>query len=262
MLVFAAIVPHPPLLIPNIGKNNLKKLKKTVEAFDVLEKDLNESNPDTIIVISPHGEINMDSFCINTNQKYNAHFQEFGDFATKMQYDSDLNFVMKLKSRNEATGLIQLISDENLDHGAAVPLYYLTRKNPNVRIVPISYSYLSYNRHVQFGEMIKEAIYSTERRYAVIASGDLSHRLSLQAPAGFSPKAKEFDKKLIQILKKKSVDGLLNIDAGLIEEAGECGLRSILILSGIIKNMNYEFEVLNYEAPFGVGYLVGEVKFN
>ena len=90
----------------------------------------------------------------------------------------------------------------------------------------------------------------------------LFRSLSLNAPAGFSPKAKEFDKKLIQQLKKKSLEGILNIESELIDEAGECGLRSILILMGVIKNMNYEFEVLSYEAPFGVGYLVGEVRFN
>ena len=33
-----------------------------------------------------------------------------------------------------------------------------------------------------------------------------------------------------------------------------------MILLGAIKNMNYDFEVLSYEAPFGVGYLVGEFR--
>ena len=128
--------------------------------------------------------------------------------------------------------------------------------------MPICYSFLGYSKHVDFGVLLKEAIFSLDKRYAIIASGDLSHRLSLNAPAGFSPKAKEFDKKLIQLLKKKSLDGILNIEPDLIEDAGECGLRSILILLGVIKKMNYEFEVLSYEAPFGVGYLVGEVRFN
>jgi len=261
MLVFAAIVPHPPILIPQIGKDNLKKLKKTVSAFDLLEEDLNAARPDIIVVISPHGEVNFDAFTINTNQSYNATFENFGDFSTHTRYNADLGFINALKSKNETKLPIQLVSEPKLDHGAAVPLFYLTRKDNKRRIVPITYSMLNYQKHVDFGVALKEAIFHSDKRVALVASGDLSHRLSLQAPAGFSPQAKEFDKKLIQLLKKKNVESIVNLDPAMIEEAGECGLRSFLILLGAIKNMNYEFEVLSYEAPFGVGYLVGEMKF-
>jgi MEMO1 family protein len=261
MLVFSAIVPHPPILIPTIGKENVDKLKKTIRAFDLLEESLNQADPDTIIVITPHGELNFEAFTINATEEYTSNFENFGDFSTKQKFKSDLGFVNHFKSQVETKLPLQLVSEPNLDHGASVPLYYLTRKKSDRRIVPIAYSFLNYEKHVEFGEALKEAIFSSEKKYAVIASGDLSHRLSMHAPAGFSPKAKEFDKKLIQQLKKKSLDGILNIDQELIKDAGECGLRSFLILLGILKRMKYEFEVLSYESPFGVGYLVGEFKF-
>ncbi|MBU1131932.1 AmmeMemoRadiSam system protein B [Patescibacteria group bacterium] len=261
MLVFCAIVPHPPLLIPSIGKENMAKLDKTINAFNILEEDLNQAAPDTIIVISPHGEISFDSFTINTHQNYIARFEKFGDFSTEMKFKADLQFINELKSKTETKLPVQLISDENLDHGASIPLYYLTRKNASRRIVPINYSYQSNQKHIEFGEAIKEAVFSLDKRCAIIASGDLSHRLSMNAPAGFSPKAKEFDKKIIQFLKKKNVDGIMNMESDLVDDAAECGLRSILILLGAIKKMNYEFEVLSYESPFGVGYLVAEAKF-
>jgi len=262
MLVFSAIVPHPPLLIPTIGKDNLSKLKKTADAYALLEEHLLEAKPDTIVVISPHGDLSMDAFTINANQTYKANFHEFGDFSTELSFGSDFQLVNELKSKNETRLPIQLISQENIDHGASIPLYCLSRKKSSPNIVPINYCFLGYEKHIQFGELLKEAIFSLDKRYAVIASGDLSHRLSMQAPAGFSPQAKEFDKKLIQLLKKKSVEGILNIESELVEDAQECGLRSILILLGMIKNMNYEFEVLSYESPFGVGYLVGEARFH
>jgi len=260
MLVFGAIVPHPPLLIPSIGKENLEKLQKTIASFDLLEKELNQAKPDTIIIITPHGEMNHNAFTINTNQSYTAKFEEFGDFSTKLEFKSDLNFIMELKRKYESSMPIQLISQENLDHGVSVPLYYLTREYKDARIVPINYSMLSYDKHIEFGKLIKEAAFSLDKRYAIIASGDLSHKLTMKAPAGFSSRAKEFDKKLIQLLKKKNIDAILNMDQNLIEQAGECGLRSILILLGAIKDMKYEFEVLSYESPFGVGYLVGQMK--
>jgi len=262
MLVFAAVMPHPPILIPGVGKDNLNRLKKTNKALDILEQEFISAKPDTVIIISPHGDIYPDVFSINTMPEYQAQYGEFGDFETKETYKGDIGFINRFKEQIETTIPMNLKSDVNIDHGTAIPLAFLSRNYKDFKIVPITYSFLDYEKHIEFGEALKEAIYNNDKRVAVIASADLSHRLSPTAPAGFSPKAKDFDKKLIQILKKKQVDGLLNIDKELIEEAGECGLRSILILAGIVKNMSYDFQVLSYEAPFGVGYLVAEYKFS
>jgi len=259
MLVFSAIVPHSPILIPNIGGENTNKLQKTITSLNLLRDELEKADPDTIIIISPHGEINFEAFSINTHQTYKANFQDFGDFETDLEFKSDLNFVMSIKNQINPNVPIQLISHENLDHGVSVPLYYVL-KDKTKRIVPINYSHLSYAKHVEFGEMLKEAIFDSDKKYAILASGDLSHKLSKNAPEGFSPQAKEFDKKIIQNLKKKNLSAILDMDRKLIKNASECGLRSILVLLGVIKNMNYEFEVLSYESPFGVGYLVGEFK--
>ena len=261
MLVFAGIVPHSPILIPTIGKENQAKLTKTLKAFDILEEELHRANPDTIIVISPHGEVNNYNFVVNTQSDYKAQLQDFGDFSTELNFKSDLVFINQLKSQNETKLPIQLTHGDNLDHGFSVPLYFLTRKFKNYRIVPINYAMLNYEMHIKLGEAIKEACFSLDKRFAIIASGDLSHRLSYHAPVGFSPQAKDFDKKMIQLLKKKNVENILNLDTDLVENAAECGLRSFLILLGVIKNMDYDFQVLSYESPFGVGYLVGEAKF-
>ena len=45
----------------------------------------------------------------------------------------------------------------------------------------------------------------------------------------------------------------------MIEEAGECGLRSLYILLGSMEGNNMSGELLSYEGPFGVGY--GVMKF-
>jgi MEMO1 family protein len=52
------------------------------------------------------------------------------------------------------------------------------------------------------------------------------------------------------------MDELLRIDPELTAQAGECGLKSMLILAGILSGINLEPKILSYEAPFGVGYLV------
>ncbi len=261
MLVFSAIVPHPPILIPNVGKDNLEKLKKTEEAYRLLKDELVKAEPETLIIISPHGELNVDAFTINTNEYYKVNFEDFGDFETKFEYKGDLGFINSLKGKFETELPLQLISEPKLDHGSAVPLFKLLGYNTKRRIVPIKHSFLSPEKHLRFGEMIKEIVLNQDKKYAIIASGDLSHKLTSQSPAGFSPKGREFDKKIIQFLKNKKVDSMVDMDPTFLQEAGQCGWRSILILLGVIKDMNYEIEVLSYESPFGVGYLTAQIIF-
>lgn len=98
----------------------------------------------------------------------------------------------------------------------------------------------------------------TLKNIAVVASGDMSHRLIQGAPAGYSPKGKEFDEKLIRLLEEKDIEGILNLDEEFFEEAGECGLRSFVILLGILDG-HFKFEKLNYEGPFGVGCLTAKL---
>lgn len=262
MLSFAAIMPHPPLLIPSIGKENLDKLTKTQQGIDILTEEFVKSEPETVIVISPHGDIYPDAFTINTLPSYETNFEQFGDFETKLKFESDLGFINKFRETIENQNVLNLKSEPVLDHGCSVPLYLLSQKYKNFKIVPINFSLLSYEKHIAFGEALKESIMNEDKKIAIIASGDLSHRLSKDAPAGFSPKAKNFDKELVQLLKQKKVENILTMDKALIEEAAECGLRSILITLGIVKNMNYDFQILSYEAPFGVGYLVAQFKLD
>jgi MEMO1 family protein len=260
MIVFSAICPHPPIVIPNIGKDNIKQIKNTVDSLKNLEQDLYAAKPEIIVIISPHGEMIPDAFCINLNSHYKATFEEFGDFTTKMEFKGSPMLALKIKERVENELPIVLSSSEKLDHGSAVPLFYLTKHLKDIEIIPICYSFLDYEKHFKFGQLIKKELAKSDKRIAVIASGDMSHALTKDAPAGYSPKGLEFDQKFIDLLKKKEIDKILTMNHKSIEEAAECGYRSFAILFGIIEEYKYEVEILSYEGPFGVGYLVADIK--
>ena len=263
MLTFAAITPHPPLLIPSIGKENLKRIEKTTSAMDVLEKNIYESGVETLLVISPHGEIIKDTFSVNLNPEYEISLEEFGDFGTNLKYKTDTNLAYRIKELAEKQDIpLILSSDQVLDHGTAIPLTHLTKRLKDVKILPISYSLLDLKAHFNFGDFLKEVILNDDKKIGVIASGDLSHCLTENAPAGYSPKGKEFDEKVLELLTNKNTAGILSIDQDLVNEAHECGLRSFVILLGLLERINYSPEVLSYESPFGVGYLVLNFKLN
>lgn len=259
-LVFSAIVPHPPLLIPNIGKENLKRLEATKKSYNKLASNLEASGAESILVISPHGIIQTNAFTMNLNPVFTAQFEEFGDFSTKKTWTGDIGLAYKIRERLETKAPLQLISEELIDHGTGIPLILLTEKTPNIKVMPLYYSGLDNEAHFKFGQLLRRELLFNKEKIAVIASGDLSHRITKSAPAGFSPKGKKFDKKLADYLLKNKFEDIVKFSPEDVCEAGECGLRSILILLGILDEVKHEPQLLSYEYPFGVGYLTMEFK--
>jgi len=263
MLKSAYICPHPPILIPSIGQNNLSEINSTVKAMNNLGSEIKEKEIETIIIISPHSPMQMGFMSIVGTKCLKGDFLQFGD-DTSMSFENDIDLGLNIKKianmRNIPVEIIN--SGTALDHGAMVPLYFLAKHNPKIKIVLIAFSYLDYQKHFEFGEIIYEAAESIDEKIALVASGDLSHRLTPAAPASYSPRGKEFDELLVRLLEDNNISEILNLDSDLIEDAGECGLRSIIILLGALSILeDYQFQKLSYEGPFGVGYLVGKFEF-
>lgn len=256
-LVFAAITPHPPLLIPSIGKESMKKLQKTQAALEKLEEDLYLSKPDILIVISPHSHHFADAFSVNLSEKYESDLREFGDLTTRMNFSGEIQLPYNIRSSTYENNQLHtiIINEPKLDYGAVVPLYFLVKHLPDIKILPVGLSELDPKLHMEFGSLIKEHIMNMNKRVAVIASGNLSHALETDAPAGFHKDGAIFDKKIQELLSTHNTTGLLTIEPELLKNSSECGFRAFLILMGILRDVNYRYESYAYEAPFGVGHL-------
>ena len=196
-IVFAAISPHPPIILPSVGSpEDRAQVRKTILALEQLGKELKEAKPDSIIISSPHP-----------------------------------------------------------DWGFNVPLFFLAKdfkgeiKTYLIELEPPQF-------YFEEGKKVYKELDKT-KKYALIASGDLSHCLKAEGPYGFHPDGPKFDKDLIEALKKKDIEKILKLD-DLYPEAGECGLRSFCFLLGILEasGLDWQPEILSYEGPFGVGYLV------
>ena len=264
MLCFAGIVPHPPVIIPTIGRDNSIKAQKTIQAFKKLSKELAEAKPDVLIVISCHEPVFPDAFCLNLSQEYQGDFKSFGDLTTKMSFKNDLELVYKIKEYFETSSPIlslTMITEPNLDHEILIPLYYLNEKWKNFSLIPLGCAGLDYQKHLDFGQKLKEEIVLTNKRVGVIASAGLSYCSAKDIPKDSSI-GEQFDQKLIKLIKNKKTDQILKLDQDLIKQSGECGLRSILMLLGILKDFSYKPQVLSYQNPLGAGYLVLNFKIS
>ncbi len=255
-LVFAAIVPHSPILLPSVGKEHLKKLKKTINALRRLELELIASKPDTILVLSPHGRIEKDHFTMEVRDRYIPDLKEFGVLEVPMEFRSDLRLASAIKEHLEDCGIpFMLRSDAQLDYGVVTPLAYLAAKLDPVTILPISPSFLSLKSHFELGQELQETLMGSERRVAIVCSVDLSHRLTRSSPAGYSPYGKKFDEKILAILQEKKTSAFITFEPQLAEKAAQCALPSLAILTGILDGIEAVPEILSYEYPFGIGSL-------
>ncbi|MEK7211534.1 MAG: class III extradiol dioxygenase subunit B-like domain-containing protein [Patescibacteria group bacterium] len=263
MFCFFAIAPHAPVLAPTIGKDEAaKKAAKTLEAIQDLEEKLYLSKPETIIIISPHGNPPPGTFVVEMNKEYNLNLKEFGDFKTKKKFLPNSRLLESVRHRAIDEGIpVGLETYEKLNYGAAIPLLLLTANLPKVKIIPINTADLDLKTHFEFGKMIREAIAkSGSERVAVIASADLSDKLRDDSPGGFSPRGKEFDETVLRYIETKNVTGILGMDADIIKDGGGCGLKSIVTLLGAMDKINCEPQTFSYEAPFGIGLLVEHFK--
>jgi len=252
-LVFAAVMPHTPLLIPNIGKENTAQLKVTTEAALALTKELETSKPDSIIVISSKGQMHPNGLAINIYPDFKAKLEIFGDLVTNLNFTGDILLAGRLREKLENKTNILLVTDEGLDYGSAIPLYLLGN-NFRQAIVPLTVDHsLPIKTIISLGKDIQTTILNEKSRVAVIASADLSHKLNKKSPHGYSTKSKKFDQKIIEALKTKDEKTIIEL-ASLAEEVACEDLSVLSLFIGLLNDVGLEPRLLSYESPFGVGH--------
>ncbi len=259
-VVFCSFVPHPPIIVPSVGREQFRFVKKTVAALKGLGDKFKNARPELVICVSPHGTVHPDTFLINCSTTFTGNLIQFGDPTVNLSYDGNPAFCSRLYEMAKLSKIpVQTIEISELDHGVVVPLYYLAG-NKKISLVPTSYCWSNLITHFDYGNLIYQSLEKSSLRVALVASGDLSHRLTLDSPAGYSPKGSIFDNKILELISSKQTNEILNLDQALIEAAGECGYRSLIILLGFLSNIDYQPKILSYEGPFGVGYSVIDFK--
>ncbi len=264
-IVFGCIAPHPPLLIPDVGKGQEATISATIQAMEMLRDRLVKQHPETVLIISPHGEYHSNAMGILTAPSSSGDMKRWGDRRASQHFDNDIKLVALISEEAGKLDIpVKSIGERSyeLDHGVMVPLHSLLPAVQEAALVPLTFSWLPLEVHFTFGKAIRQAAERSGKRVAIVASGDLSHRLIPSAPAGYDPMGKAFDQKLAKALAKLDSQDILNMDSEMIERAGECGLRSVVILLGTLDGLNVKPDVLSYEGPFGVGYLVASFEIN
>ncbi len=253
----AYMVPHPPMIIPQVGRGSEKQIRKTIQAYETVAEEIAGLRPETIVITSPHAQIYADYFHISPGKGASGDFGRFRapEIQFREEYDTELVKVICdiAKERNFPAGTMGE-REKKLDHGTMVPLYFVRQKYAACRIVRIGLSGLPLTDHYELGRIIRDAVEQTGRRTVFIASGDLSHKLQTYGPYGFAGEGPEYDQRIMDAAARAAFGELLTYEESFCEKAAECGHRSFVIMAGALDGLNVTARVYSHEDVTGVGY--------
>ena len=254
-IVAGALTAHPPILLPEVGGAESQRVQATAHAMQELDAILMAAPATLAIVISPHSPSSMTSLPVRRATRVGGDLARFRAPQVRIEADVDLDLASKLVADGQRAGFaLTWAEDSELDHGVVVPLHLLPRTMKSKHCVFLGVSGWPLQRFLAFGGWLQQWL--QHRGAILIASGDLSHRLTPDAPYGFRPEGPVFDRLVIDALRGHDWQRIEGVDPDLVEEAGECGLRPLAILLGAARAAGLTSQVLSYEGPFGVGYPV------
>ena len=151
MAVAAGImVPHPPLIVPDVGRGQEILIKDTIKAYQEAAGMAAELKPDTIVVISPHAVMYADYFHVSPGKEARGDFGRFMAPQIGVEAGYDEAFVRELDRLCGDDGFPMGTEGERekeLDHGTLVPLYFINQHYRDYKLVRIGGSGLSFADH-------------------------------------------------------------------------------------------------------------------
>ncbi len=272
-LIGCFATPHPPIIVPEVGGVQLRNVEPTVRSMEAVRAKTALLRPDTIVLLSPHAPMTSRKMGVSLAAAYEGDLAYFSAPDVVVEADGDEVLARTLLERTAENDMpvmatVSAGQTVDLDHGSMVPLVYLMGglESP-CRLVLLSFSLLDLQEHARFGAVVGEVLIEADQRVLYVASSDLSHRLKPGSAAGYDPRGAEFDRQIAETFTAGDWRAMLSIDPELAEAAGECGYRSLAVLSGVVAaaqaaGSRTQNHLYSYEGPFGVGYLVGEVEIS
>src|SRR6267142_4667362 len=85
-IVFSGIAPHPPIMVPEVGREAIAKVRGSIDAMAELTRRIIRSGAETVVLISPHAPLDARAFvAYHTTNLY-------GDFANFRAPDARIEF--------------------------------------------------------------------------------------------------------------------------------------------------------------------------
>ena len=256
-IIAAFMVPHPPMIVPEIGRGSEKQIEKTVKAYERVAGEIAALKPETIIISSPHSVMYSDYFHISPGARASGSFADFRATQVRFDVEYDEELVKRLSARAEALHFPAGTLGEKhpeLDHGTMVPLWFILKKHKDFKLVRTGLSGYDLLKHYEYGMLIKDTVEELGRKTVYVASGDLSHKLQDYGPYGFAEEGPVYDERIMDVCSGARFGELFDFDENFCEKAAECGHKSFVIMAGALDGKAVEAAQYSHEDVTGVGY--------
>jgi MEMO1 family protein len=257
----AVLMCHAPIVIPAIGRSRSGQCLASTLAMAEAAGTVVKHGVRTLVLISPHTPRHPHAFGGIFSPTLRGSFASFGFPELVCAFPQDpevLDTLMRHAKRHQLE--LAPMEVDGVDHGALVPLWFLQEAGykGSVTILGLPWEGDSEN-HTCFGAVLAEAL-GKLGPWALVASGDMSHALRPGGPAGFDPRAWEFDEAVVSCVRENRLRDLSNIDPPLRDRAAEDVVDSLEVARGAMSDDSSGHRFLSYEGPFGVGYLVAVLR--
>ena len=270
--ISGVLMPHPPILIPEVGQGREKDACLTDSACRKVAAHIASFKPETIVVISPHAPLFSDYLFVYDSPVLSGSFSRFGASSVSFSHPEDEVFVKLFKSLLAKKGipggtpdqsvLSKHDTSESLDHGVLVPLHYIDAAYTDYQLVCLSCSAFDIPRVLEIGQVLAKAAEDTGHSVFIVASGDMSHKVNKESPYGAVMEGEVFDSAIAEAISKNDPSAILSVDPFLRKRAAECGYNSLVMLLGALSGApatsDFSCVLHSMEAPFGIGYCVAE----
>lgn len=250
-------VPHPPLIIPAVGRGEEKAIQKTIDSYYEVARRIKQLAPEVLVVSSPHAPLFRDAFHVAVDREFSGSMADFRAPEEKLSVKGDAAFARAIiDAAAEANIPAGPYGGRNLplDHASFIPLWFLHQVGFDAPIVLMGFSGFPFDTHYRLGRIVASVAEEENRRAVWVASGDLSHKQKADGPYGYVPEGPEFDRRICEIFASGDLDRMADLDEGFTDAAAECGLRSFMLMAGALQGKRLDAELLSHEATFGVGY--------
>lgn len=260
-LVFAAIAPHGSMAIPEARTDKEQgKGEPTREAMETLSSRFAAARPESVVILTPHNVHVEGAMAVVEAGRSAGDLAQWGGPAVALSATIDRELALGVKSAVRAAGIPMVgISyggnnpEESLhpmDWAVLVPYWFMGgRSEPQVPLVIVSPARdLSPEDHVRAGAAIREAAEASGKPVALVASCDHGHGHDANGPYGFRPESKQFDDRVVEILRAGDMGGLLELPVDFVRQAAADSWWQMLMLHGALGD-GWTGELLTYEAP-------------
>lgn len=251
------MVPHPPLIIPEVGKGQEHIIDETAAAYEKAAGFACSLQPDTFVIASPHSVMYRDYFHISPGSHASGDLRNFLTPQVRVETDYDTEMVSLISEYARTEHLSAGTEGERnpaIDHGTLIPLYYINKYYSGYRVVRIGLSGLPFEDHYRLGQLVQRAADELGRNVVFVGSGDLSHKLQRYGPYGFASEGPEYDRRIMEVCGSADFEKLFDFDEDFCERAAECGHRSFIMMAGALDGLEVEAEQLSHQDVTGVGY--------